>query len=315
MTIFATTLDQMVFLFLLIAIGYILAKCNVIPEKTETILSKLENFVFIPALVLGTFMNNFTIAMLGSAGKLLLSSVALLLIALVVSAPVVRLLAKDKYTQNIYLYGLGFSNFGFMGNAIVGTLFPDIFVEYLLFTIVLWAGIYMYGAPVLLMSDGNEKGGFLARIKAIINPMFIAMAIGMVIGLLGVPMPNFADNLVSSLGNCMSPVAMLLTGMTVARYNLWEILKNKSIYAVSAVRLLVYPMLFLLVAWFVPMSRTFMICALSSLAMPLGLNTIVIPAAYGKDTKTASGMAIVSHILSCVTIPLMYALLFMIIPG
>ena len=42
--------------------------------------------------------------------------------------------------------------------------------------------------------------------------------------------------------------------------------------------------------------------------MPLGLNTIVVPAAYGKDTSVAAGMALVSHLLSCITIPVIFML-------
>ena len=40
--------------------------------------------------------------------------------------------------------------------------------------------------------------------------------------------------------------------------------------------------------------------------MPLGLNTIVIPNAYGKDTTVASGMALISHVLSVISIPLIF---------
>jgi len=58
----------------------------------------------------------------------------------------------------------------------------------------------------------------------------------------------------------------------------------------------------------IPMPETFAVCALCSLAMPLGLNTIIIPSAYGKDTRVASGMALVSHILSCITIPVIFLL-------
>ena len=34
-----------------------------------------------------------------------------------------------------------------------------------------------------------------------------------------------------------------------------------------------------------------------------------VPAAYGKDTSTAAGMALVSHLLSILTIPLIFILL------
>jgi len=48
--------------------------------------------------------------------------------------------------------------------------------------------------------------------------------------------------------------------------------------------------------------------ALIAFCTPLGLNTIVYPAAYGGDTKTGAAMTMVSHLLSVVTIPLMYLL-------
>jgi predicted permease len=44
------------------------------------------------------------------------------------------------------------------------------------------------------------------------------------------------------------------------------------------------------------------------LAMPLGLNTIVVPGAYGKDTTDAASMALISHILSIITIPIIFML-------
>ena len=107
----------------------------------------------------------------------------------------------------------------------------------------------------------------------------------------------------------MSPVAMLLTGMTIAQFNLREVLVIKGVYLVTALRLLVFPLLFLGAMLVFPMPETFATCAVCSLAMPLGLNTIIIPSALGKDTKVASGMAVISHVFSCLTIPVIFMLL------
>ena len=71
MSIFATTLNQTLFLFGLIVIGYILVKTKVLPENSASILSKLENTVFIPALVMKTFIENFTVERISVAWKLL----------------------------------------------------------------------------------------------------------------------------------------------------------------------------------------------------------------------------------------------------
>jgi predicted permease len=62
-----------------------------------------------------------------------------------------------------------------------------------------------------------------------------------------------------------------------------------------------------------PFPETLEVCILCALAMPLGLNTVVIPAAYGRNTSQAAGMALVSHMLSCFTIPLMFLLLQFVI--
>ncbi len=302
----SATLNQMAFLFSLIIAGYMLVRLKLLPEGAESVLSKLENYLFIPCLVLGTFIGNFTPAKLGSAGKLILFSVGIEVIVVALSLLLTRLITKDKYTRNIYLYGLCFSNFGFMGNAVVSALFPDVFLEYIIFTLVLWILIYVWGVPALLRD--SDKGGTKAILKNLVNPMFICMILGIIIGLTGAKLPGFAVSLIDSVGGCMSPIAMLITGMTIAKANIGRILKIKSVYLVSIIRLVVYPMIFIGIYLLLglELSKSFLVCAVASLAMPLGLNTIVIPNAYGKDTTVASGMALISHVLSVITIPLIF---------
>ncbi|MBQ3000483.1 MAG: AEC family transporter [Oscillospiraceae bacterium] len=308
MTVFTATLNQTAFLFLFIAVGYILSRWKFVPQNAQTVLSKLENTFFIPALVLGTFIDNFTVQTITVAWKLLLGSLALAILAIGLSLLCVRFCSKDKYERNIYTYGLCFSNFGFMGNAVVSALFPHIFLEYLIFTLLLWTLIYLWGVPVLLMGGSTEKQTLAQRAKSFVNPMFAGMLLGVLIGLTNMPVPQFVSSAASTAGSCMSPIAMLLTGMTIAQFNLREVLKIKGVYLVTVLRLLVYPLIFLAVVFVFPMPKTFVTCAVCSLAMPLGLNTIIIPSALGKDTKVASGMALVSHILSCLTIPVVFML-------
>ena len=309
MTIFTSTLNQLAFLFSLILIGWFLAKKKHIPENSAMVLSRLENMLFIPGLVMGTFIENFTVERISSAWKILIVSSVMILIIIPIVILISKLLAKDKYTQNIFTYGLAFANFGFMGNAVVNALFPDIFFEYLIFTLPLWVMIYLWGVPSLLISDADQKQSISQKLKNFVNPMFVAMFIGMIIGLSGIKLPDWLTSLVSVSGSCMSPVAMLLTGITVSGINLKKTFTDVSIYAVTFVRLILLPLVFVGFAKFIPFEETIYICALCSLAMPLGLNTIVIPSAYGKDTSKAAGMAVISHLLSCITIPLIFTLI------
>lgn len=303
----------MAFLFTLIVLGYVLAKLKVIPDNTSAVLAKLENMIFIPALVLGTFMGSFTVDKISSAWKLLLFSSALTLIMAVIAVFTAKVCAKDSFVRKIYTYGLSFSNFGFMGNAVVMALFPDIFVDYLLFTLPLWTLIYLWGVPVLLIPEGEgTKKGIASRLRAFVNPMFVCMLIGMLLGLsgIGAHLPSWFTSVVDTAGSCMSPIAMLLTGITVSSISLKKTFTSLGIYAVSIIRLLVYPLAFIAIMKLFPsLDYTIYVCAVCSLAMPLGLNTIVIPSAYGKDPTVASGMAVISHLLSCITIPLVFMLI------
>lgn len=307
MTVFFATLNQTAYLFLFILAGYVLAKGRFVPDNAQAVLSRLENTLFIPALVLGTFLDNFTVQTIATAGDLLLGSLLLAVIAIGLSVLCVRFCSKDPYERKIYTYGLCFSNFGFMGNAVVSALYPEIFMEYLIFTLPLWSLIYLWGVPVLLIGTEEDKPSLSQRMKSFVNPMFVCTLLGMVLGLWGLRVPSFIRDAVSTAGSCMSPIAMLLTGMTIARFDLGQILRIKGVYLVTVLRLLLFPLLFIGVLAYFPLPGTFATCAICSLAMPLGLNTIIIPAGMGKDTKVASGMALVSHLLSCLTIPVILA--------
>ena len=309
MNIFSTTLNQTLFLFGLIVIGYILVKTKVLPESSASILSKLENTVFIPALVMKTFIENFTIERISVAWKLLVCCFLLTLIVIPISILVSKLASKDTYIQKIYIYGLTFSNFAFMGNAIVSSLFGDIFFEYLIFTLALWILIYLWGVPRLLLFDSDKKQTFKENIKSFINPMFISMIIGMIIGLIKIPIPSWIESIISVSASCMSPIAMLLTGVAISFISLKDTFTNIKIYLLCIIKLIIMPLLFIGITYFLKLPSTVYLCSLCVLAMPFGLNTIVIPSAAGKDTSVAAGLAVVSHLLSCITIPVVFMLI------
>lgn len=311
--LFLSTLNQMAFLFSFIVIGYLLVKFKCLTESSATSLSKLENIVFVPALIMGTFIENFTVATLSTAWKFLLMSILLAVLGVVLSIFIGRRIFKEKIPQNLSIYGLCFSNFGFMGNAVVKALFPEIFLEYVIFTIPFWTAAYVWGVPTLLIPRADdEKRSIFSGLKSLLNPMFICLLIGAVIGLLKLPLPLFVTGVISGAGDCMSPLAMLLTGILLAKIDLKALLRKWRLFVVTAVRLLGYPLLYILIFAFVPqnsfITETFLICGMCVMAMPAGLTAVFVPSAYGEDSTPAAEFALVSHVLSVLTIPLIFML-------
>lgn len=318
MDVFLPIFNQMIFLFLFIIIGFILAKWKFVPDNSERVLSKLENLVLVPALVMGTFIKNCNVETLGTMWRLLVLSFGMVFLLIPLSLLFARICFKEKYLQKIATYGLAFSNFGFMGNAIMSGVFPEIFFEYTVFTLPFWFMIYLWGAPVLLISGSNEgeKVALKQRLKSFVNPMLIGMFIGMIIGLTGLKLPTGVTSAIDGAAACMSPLAMVLTGMTIGRTDVLALLKKWRLYLITGIKLVIYPLVVILVLVLLAMlpqngffTETFFKCATCIAAMPLGLNTIVIPAAYGRDTSDAAGMALVSHLLSVGTIPLVFMLM------
>ena len=306
MTLFLSTLNQMGFLLFLMAAGFVLVKLKVMPDSATQVLSKLENNLFIPALVMGTFMTKFTPDSVSTSGVYLLCGLAVVAVTLPIAVLVAKCFSRDSYLRKIYTYGLAFSNFGFMGNAVVQALFPDVFLNYLIFVLPFWAGIYIWGVPFLLLGGGEKKRTLKDWVKPFLNPMFIGMLVGAALGLSQLPIPGFVGNAVDTLGSCMSPVAMLLTGMTIASIDLKAAFKNVPVYIASALRLVVIPVIAMGILWLVKAPLEPALCVACALAMPLGLSPIVVPGALGKDTSDAAGMALISHLLSCLTIPIVF---------
>ena len=182
---------------------------------------------------MGTFIENFTVERICAAWKLLAVSFTIAFLAIPFAILVSRMVDKDKYIQKIYTYGLSFSNFGFMGNAVVSSLFPDVFFEYLIFTLPLWMLIYLWGVPKLLIEDTEKKQTFKDSLKSFVNPMFIAMLIGIIIGLLHIPLPQWLVSIIDVSGDCMSPIAMILTGIVLSFISLKKTFTDIKIYTVS----------------------------------------------------------------------------------
>lgn len=215
---------------------------------------------------------------------------------------------ENAYQRNVYKYAMTFGNFGFMGNFIIlgvwGTYF---FYKYTLFTFLVGILCNSWGLYILI-PKGRNANIFDNLKKGFLTPPMIALIIGMSFGLLNLSkyVPEFLINAFDSAGKCQGPVAMVLAGFVIGGYNFRELISTKKVYVASFLRLVVLPAIIVLVLKMIGANDELMSLALIAFGTPLGLNTIVYPAAYGGETKTGASMTMISHTLSVITIPLMY---------
>ena len=151
--------------------------------------------------------------------------------------------------------------------------------------------------------------------KGLMAPPMLALFFGIICGLLNLKpyFPSFVLSALENASKCMGPAAMLLSGMVIAGYNIKELLANKKVYILALLRLILIPSAFLIALKLLGASEEIMILLLVAFASPLGMNTIVYPAAYGGETKTGASMTMISSALCVITLPIMYYLFVVIL--
>ena len=304
MDVFTPMLNQMAVLFLFMLAGFALCRFKLAPENTGLALSKLETYIFIPALNINSFMTHFTVENIAARWQSLLCSVVLLCLAIGIGYLLARRFAQDGYTRRIYLYSFVIANLGFMGNAIIQGVFgDDMLFDYLIFTLPMQMFVYTVGLSWL-----TPGGTGRITLKTLCSPMFLSLFLGAVLGLTSFPVPTFLSTTLSSAAACMSPAAMLLTGFIIGTFDFHSLLTNRRIYFAAFFRLIVIPFLLAGTMKLLNFSGSILVCALCAYCMPMGLNTVIIPSSYGADTKLGAGIALISHMLSIITIPLMFLL-------
>lgn len=308
---FLATLSPMLVMFLCMALGFVTNKLKLAPENTATVLSKLENYFLVPALIINTFMRYCTVASIKQQYSLILYCLIVLILAVIIAWPLSAVFSRGGYTRKIYEYALTFGNFSFMGNAIVPAILgPEMLYNYMLYILPLNIAVYT-GGVIILIPRGEGK----SILKSLLNPIFVSIVLGAVMGLTGATryIPSFVTTTIGNLANCMGPLAMVLTGFVVADYEFKKLLKNGKVYIATALRLIVLPAIFVALLILLGADDTAIILTFFAFGTPLGLNTVVFPAAYGGDTSTGASMAMISHTLCIITIPLMYAALKVIL--
>lgn len=319
---FLATLTPMLTLFICIAVGFTVRKFKLLPDNSGKVMAKMENWIFCPALSFSTMARYCTVSELSThATNIILSSIGVA-IAMGMAIPLACIFIKKKCPERgVYMYALAFANSGYVGDPVVLALFGEkVLSYYKLYCLPVTIMIYLWGMSVLV-PKGENKGGYL---KKILTPPTVAMLIGMAVGLLGLgsSIPAPVSGALDTLKACMGPVAMLLAGFTIGSYDLVGMLKDKKVYLATALRLTVLPAIIITslfgikelanLIFSLNISNNVLFLTFFATAAPLGLNTVVFPEAYGGNPKTGAGMAMISHTLCVISIPLMYALVIML---
>lgn len=293
--------EQLSILYIFLLIGWIIGKVKKDKASHSDILSVLLVNVFLPCKIFDTFSKNVTVSYFTEKYTVIFSSLILLAIIVTISHFAPKLLTKNPYEQRIYNYSFTITNYGYLGYALIGSVFGDtVLTNFMLFAIPFI--FYTYTAGYVMLTGGK------CTVKKLFTPITAAIVLGIVIGVSGVNVPDFISSASAKGAACTGPLGMLLTGMTLSSFSIKELVSNKSAYIFSSLRLIGIP------------GIAFIICKLCSLdsllpmvliitCMPCGLNTIIFPKITGDDCKPGARLALLTHVFSLATLPFWLSLI------
>lgn len=297
-------LEQMVILFLLMAVGFYCYKKEIITDESSKKISAIVVNIANPAMVLSGSMSEDKIAgreLLMMAGIVVAIYASLLVLAMIVPG----LLRIDKKSRGAYQAMTVFTNIGFMGFPVVSALYGSGALLYAaLFTIPYNILIYTYGVTVMSTEEKAEGEKKKIPLNRIFNMGVIACFITIIIYLLDLQVLTFIKSTVTHLSNLTAPLSMMVIGASLATINLKKLFTDVKLLLFSAVKLLVIPVLgVLIIRQFVSNDVICGVCMVM-LATPVGSMTAMLAQQYDGDYEMASKGVALTTVLSVVTMPL-----------
>ena len=323
-------LQQMIMIFILIGVGMILYKKEMLSESTSKQISGIIVNVTNPALLICSAFGDGPKVSLRELGTALVIFMIVYAILLAAAFLIPHILRAEKAYHYSYQMLTVFGNVGFIGiplaSAVLGTeslIFVSIYN--LLYNIL----IYTFGISVLQKAAARQLAAAVgdktntqtdrtavsdthvssSRWKKIINAGTISAAATIILYLADLPVPNIVPSTLTYMGQSTTLLSMLVLGASVAQMALKDIFTHARLYGFVLIRQILIPigcvMLFRL---FINDALILNTLALM-LAVPAGNLPLMLSKQLHVEGETISRGIILSTLLSLVTIPVVSLIL------
>lgn len=293
-----TILRQTIIMLMLIMVGVLCSKTRLISKATNKELSGFVLQVVNPAMIFMSYQTDYRSELVENLLMTFLLSIAAL--AIIAAAAYIFIRRKEGRDTEIERFSAIYSNCGFMGIPLMNALFGMEGVFYLtafisVFNISVWTqGI------VLISGERDMK----KVVKVFYSPTMIAIALGMLSFFLRLRLPSVPAKAVDYVAELNTPLAMIVSGVTIADTNILKLLKKPSVYYVTFLRLLLIPMIVTLSVVPLPVDEKVRMTVIVAASAPPAAMCTLQCIRYGRNSLYASEIFAFGTILSVGSLPL-----------
>lgn len=294
---------QVFILYLIAGIGFVTDKIGIFRQDDGKRLIDLLFNIILPIAIIRTFMTmeytpqhvkGILIAFLCAAGTHIFGALVSML----------TFRKRSLKERGIYHYGMILSNAAFLALPLAKSVIGNEGIFY--------CSVYVAVFNIFAFTLGiYEISGHEAKIdlkKLILNPGSISVLIGLPLFFLQPEIPYFIDYPMELVGNCNSPLAMIVFGTFFANADFKHLIIKKELFFVSLIRLVIIPLCMLGIFRLCNVSGDLLVAMTISSSAPTATNTAMYAAKYDNDASLGSEIAAQSSVLSVITMPIIVAL-------
>lgn len=235
MSEFTIILQQLVQFMIILFLGFLMARLNILTNEILPNLSKLISKLLLPAYIfINTVGNNSLDDLLKQLPVILIAAIiyfALPILYFLISKALRLKNEHSKIFQALFVYG----NIGFIGIPLILSLYPKEGGLYVaLISVVDQISLWTYG---LYLTSGNSK----PKLKNFFNPAMAAIVLAILLIVFAIPLPVALTKTMSSLGNSAGCICMLYLGASLYFIKPYDVLKCKELYIGILSKMLILP--------------------------------------------------------------------------
>lgn len=300
-------LTKMVIFVVLMVIGYIGVRTKLLNGEFTKAASKLTMNVFMTASILNSVIANPPQLSGGELAKVMLACFVSVGFGYLISALVVRLLPFQRERKPLMELLISVTNTMFIGVPVAEPIFGSQAVFYIAMSCIPF-NVFLYTYGVWRMNQSGER--VKLNWKNMVSVPLIATMAALLIFVLNIPMPGVVKELCNTLSAATMPMSMLVIGSSLGGVSLLDAFKEKSLYFVSLMRLVLVPLLTLPVLKLITTDPVLLGAMVIIAGCPSAVMVTVLAIQYGRDAEYTSKGILLETFLSMATMPaLVYFLL------
>lgn len=289
--------------FFILTIGIGIQRLRPFTEDTLRQLTQLVMDILLPIYLFYVTAASTDPKALLATPKLIIVGILVPLISLLLAVIFSKFAKVDRAQQPAFRFSAMLGNTSFLGIPICASLFGA--------TGAVYAVLYDFGTSLVIFTMGvwilSSRRNVNWR-ALVVNPFIVAVVLGLVWVWLGWELPEWFARPLSTLGSATTPLALLLVGAHLGKFQSSAVRQSQPIAWLAAIRLVITPIIVVVALRLVSPGDLFAGVIIVESAMPVGLLSAIMAHGFGLDASLPSAAILWSTLGLAITLPVLVIL-------